>query len=1203
MKIKLLQLVALILLLGSVSVQAKEYSLVLEQALITSNGRVPVLLSLQHNGSSFVSGKAIAPYYMISALSYSIGNFRSFNINVSGLTLSGNTIQGSFSTSITNTNGTSPITVSCNINCIDNNGVIKGEYSGTSGTTPTIGGIEGSSFDKINPAGTFSATLFLEYPYPTAFTKSESTHSMHISFDVTSGTITNSWAQHAQTKSSCYGSTITPTNFTEVVQFISANGDRSKALRLTDYMLTVVSQTATITADTLYGDVEIQVKNGTTTVGTFIYKLKCKVVGTSLIGTYDVYNGATSIKSNGFCLGHIGSANTVTMPTFDAVTAVNYQAGTAFTPPYFDDLTQQQWQNKLEAAGIWLYNAPEIGFFHSDVMLTNISGTGDKQYDNKCLIGYGGTVSMLTLARVTKDKELARKALISAQRGGYYLQSQGWGKYQLREYYKKMIWQSVFSGRAYMELYKETGDREWLDLAKKYAAGLKDLQLQMKFTCNGTWTFYNEELDAIGESDDRYNRAWDNKPLHCGDYLYFLGSLRVDGGVNDYVQVENDAYDWMKNNMDRYDLWYRRTNWVNDTEIEVFGPSTYLLYLLNYASTVNDAHLNQLIQYVETNFTNWAHASGSFTPSVTGYFPRFDIYDSPRASVSASSRMAWVYLLMYKKTGTQVYLDKGKALVYSALSRQNMTTGMLHHLGQNALSADDITRILAYDQHQYTALKAESIHNLYNCYKILLELDEIEGENVLAIIQADKDSASVPATINFSGSTSKGNAKTYAWDFGDGTTATGVSPSHSYTKAGTYQVSLMVTSNGITDKTSIVVKIYNAPVLTYIKVDTTAVMILTNGTKQFTARALDQYERLLSPQPAITWTVSGSNTVNASGLVTAQSTAGGHVPFTVTATSGSVSGTAKFYVVNQYPALGYRYLKVIVDKGALNSHVWDVIWYDNGVKWPPVYFSSNANGDMTITQWGEWTSPYKIYDNLPSSGGECRAAWNTNTLDLSSVYTIRPDSVFINCSNLDPGRLPDAVYFAASQDNINFDTLYKQAWPSGVTKQTIVFSSNKLGQYISFEAIPDKKIGDAPFTINAASTSGLPVSFNSSNPAVANVSGNLVTITGVGTVTITASQTGNGDYLPAANVERTFLVDNITKVSQIKGNSKLCVYPNPTTGLLTITGINETAFVFNSMGTMMMVIEKDKNNIDVSNFPTGIYFIKTSYAAVKIVKK
>lgn len=54
-------------------------------------------------------------------------------------------------------------------------------------------------------------------------------------------------------------------------------------------------------------------------------------------------------------------------------------------------------------------------------------------------------------------------------------------------------------------------------------------------------------------------------------------------------------------------------------------------------------------------------------------------------------------------------------------------------------------------------------------------------------------------TLNFNGSSSSdsdGTITSYAWNFGDGTTANGVNVSHSFNRAGTYQVTLTVLDNG-----------------------------------------------------------------------------------------------------------------------------------------------------------------------------------------------------------------------------------------------------------------------------------------------------------------------------------------------------------------------------------------------------------------------
>ncbi|WP_210506476.1 PKD domain-containing protein [Naasia sp. SYSU D00057] len=53
------------------------------------------------------------------------------------------------------------------------------------------------------------------------------------------------------------------------------------------------------------------------------------------------------------------------------------------------------------------------------------------------------------------------------------------------------------------------------------------------------------------------------------------------------------------------------------------------------------------------------------------------------------------------------------------------------------------------------------------------------------------------ASFNGSGSTdADGTIASYAWQFGDGTTGTGATPSHAYATAGTYPVTLTVTDNG-----------------------------------------------------------------------------------------------------------------------------------------------------------------------------------------------------------------------------------------------------------------------------------------------------------------------------------------------------------------------------------------------------------------------
>ncbi|MCM0084402.1 cadherin-like beta sandwich domain-containing protein [Geomonas sp. Red32] len=89
---------------------------------------------------------------------------------------------------------------------------------------------------------------------------------------------------------------------------------------------------------------------------------------------------------------------------------------------------------------------------------------------------------------------------------------------------------------------------------------------------------------------------------------------------------------------------------------------------------------------------------------------------------------------------------------------------------------------------------------------------------------------------------------------------------------------------------------------------------------------------------------------------------------------------------------------------------------------------------------------------------------------------------------------------------------------------TVAIDVQKAPQAIAFQAPAGKTLGGADFQLSAASSSGLPVSFASSDSSVATVTGSTVTITGAGSCTITASQAGNGNWAPAQPVNQTLVV-------------------------------------------------------------------------------
>ncbi len=79
-------------------------------------------------------------------------------------------------------------------------------------------------------------------------------------------------------------------------------------------------------------------------------------------------------------------------------------------------------------------------------------------------------------------------------------------------------------------------------------------------------------------------------------------------------------------------------------------------------------------------------------------------------------------------------------------------------------------------------------------------------------------------------------------------------------------------------------------------------------------------------------------------------------------------------------------------------------------------------------------------------------------------------------------------------------------------------------QTITFATIPNQIFGVSPFPIAAQSNSLLPVTLTSTTPIVCKVSDDLMMLLATGMCSITASQSGNSNYLPAMSVTQTFTV-------------------------------------------------------------------------------
>jgi len=162
---------------------------------------------------------------------------------------------------------------------------------------------------------------------------------------------------------------------------------------------------------------------------------------------------------------------------------------------------------------------------------------------------------------------------------------------------------------------------------------------------------------------------------------------------------------------------------------------------------------------------------------------------------------------------------------------------------------------------------------------------------------------------------------------------------------------------------------------------------------------------------------------------------------------------------------------------------------------------------------------------------------------------------------------------------------------------------NKKSQTITFNALGDKTYGNPTYTLGATGgTSGIPITYSSSDLTVATISGNTVTIVGAGTTTITASQAGNANYEAAADKTQSQLVKqigqtitfgtltnkaygsadfNLTATGGLSGNSITYTSSNLSVATIsgntvTITGVGTTIITASQAGTSNYSAAADK---------------------------
>lgn len=155
---------------------------------------------------------------------------------------------------------------------------------------------------------------------------------------------------------------------------------------------------------------------------------------------------------------------------------------------------------------------------------------------------------------------------------------------------------------------------------------------------------------------------------------------------------------------------------------------------------------------------------------------------------------------------------------------------------------------------------------------------------------------------------------------------------------------------------------------------------------------------------------------------------------------------------------------------------------------------------------------------------------------------------------------------------------------------------SKESQSITFDELPALSEG-SEYTLSATSSSGLTVSFRSTDPSYATVEGNKLKALKSGVVSIVASQPGNDTYYEAPEIRRMLTVNaysadkkdqtitfklDVSEWKLSQGALSLKGYATSSSGLpITFSSSRESAANVNTNGELDIVFGIDKQTITI----------------------
>lgn len=254
-------------------------------------------------------------------------------------------------------------------------------------------------------------------------------------------------------------------------------------------------------------------------------------------------------------------------------------------------------------------------------------------------------------------------------------------------------------------------------------------------------------------------------------------------------------------------------------------------------------------------------------------------------------------------------------------------------------------------------------------------------------------------------------------------------------------------------------------------------------------------------------------------------------------------------------------------------------------------------------KWSDFTTIEKIvvkdaqtitFTDITKTFGEGAfdlAATTTSGLDIT--YTIEAGKEYVatlSGKTVTIVGAGTATITASQAGNDNYNA---------ATDVSVTLTVNKADQTITGLSDMSKNANDADFTLSAIASSGLALTYSSSNTSVATIKQTTVEILQAGTTTITASQAGNNNYSAATDVTATLTVTPIDGLNDV--HTQLPVRIQNGNIIVTATS-GSTVEVFNAIGIKLQSQTANSTETTLSNLPKGqVLIVGSGNAVAKVI--